>query len=1033
MLLSDFSVKRPTVAMVASALLVVFGLVAFSQLPLRQYPDVDPPVVSVSTDYPGASAEIVDTQVTRVLEDQLNGIEAIKYIDSVSRDGSSRITIEFEVDRDVEAAVNDVQQAVGRILSRLPEEVDAPRVAKADSNAQPIVWFSLTSDTLSHLELSDYARRVIEDRLSVVDGVARIIVGGDRDYAMRIFLDRRKLAARNLTVNDVEDVLRAENVELPAGKVESRWRDLSARIDRVYRTPEDFARLVLRRGEDGHLVRLGEVAEVSLAAADEESFFRRNGVNMIGLGIVKQSQANTVAVAERAQEEVDRINAILPEGVALVNSFDYSVFVASAITEVYKTLGIAMVLVVLVIFLFLGKLRATLVPAVTVPISLIAAFIFVYAAGFSINILTLLALVLAIGLVVDDSIVMLENVYRRIENGEPPMLAAYRGAREVGFAIVATTLVLIAVFVPLVFLKGNIGRLFTEFALTMAAAVFFSSFVALTLTPVLCSLILKKSRGRQSLMSRPMAWAEGAYHRVLRAEGRSAVTVLSILGVAVLVIAILFDRLPGEFAPEEDTARMLMIYRGPEGASFEQTRKTLLEIEETLLEKKEEFGLTRIHLRAPSFAGGEKANTAIGFLAFEYWDERDESTMAIRDRMYRELSKIPDGRIFLIIGSGLSSSRGLGQPLEVVIGADTYEELASWRDQIADYFQDHPIVRNINIDFSVNAQQVAVDVDQARAADLGVSVANVGRTLETMLGSRAVTTFLDRGEEYDVILEGLEADFRSPEDLRQIYVRSDRTGELVPLASLVTVSEQAVSPELPRYNRRRALTLSGDIAPGYSLDAALEVVQEMVNDKLPDSASLDYKGASLEYVRAGSSVLFVFAIAILVAYLVMAAQFESFLHPLLILLTVPLATAGALLGLYLTGQTLNIFSQIGLVMLIGLAAKNGILIIEFANQMRDRGLAFEEALYNAARQRLRPILMTSMTTVFGAVPLLLAFGAGAEARFVLGVVVFFGVLVATLLTLFVLPAAYLLLARRSNTPGRVARKIRELETEPAVE
>ncbi len=1027
MLLSDIAVKRPTLAIVANALLLVFGILAFTNLPLRQYPDVDPPIVGIDVTYRGASAEIVDTKVTRLLEDQLSGIEAIRYIDSVSSDGAARITIEFEIERDVEAAVNDVQQAIGRVMPQLPAEIDAPRVRKADANANPIMWFNLTSDRLNELELSDYARRVIVDRLSVVDGVALVIVGGEREYAMRLYLDRRKLAARQLTVTDVEDALRAENVELPAGRIQSDWRNFSARISRIYQSPEDFARLVIKRGDDGHLVRLGEVADISLAAADDENLFRRDGVSMIGLGIVKQSQANTVEVAERARAEVARINPLLPEGMTIERSGDTSVFIAAAIEEVYTTLAIAMVMVVLVIYLFLGNVRATLIPAITVPISLVASFIFVAMMGFSINILTLLALVLAIGLVVDDSIVMLENIYSRIEQGEPPMLAAYRGARQVGFAIVATTLVLIAVFLPLMFLEGNIGRLFTEFALTIAAAVGISSFVALTLSPVLCSLLLKnRPAASHGFIDGPMAAMEKGYNRALRAEGKSLTFLLSVLGVAVVATILLLERLPGEFAPEEDSGQMMMMYRGPEGANFQQTRKTMLEIEEAVLANFDALSLERFQLRVPSFGGSGSVNTGMAFIGFVPWEQREQSAMALRGQFYGLLSGIADGRIFILNPSGLSP-RGLGQPVQVAIGGDTYEELAEWRGRILDYFQDHPVLRNVDIDFAVNAQQVAVKVDQQRAADLGVSVATVGRTLETMLGSRVVTTYLERGEEYDVILEGMETDFRSPEDLKQIYVRSDRSGELVPLASVVQVAEQGVSPNLPRYNRRRALTLSADIAPGHAMDAAIEAVRTMVREELPSTASIDYKGQSLEYIRASGSMLFVFLLAIAVAYLVMAAQFESFLHPLLILMTVPLATAGALLGLYLTGQTLNIFSQIGLVMLIGLAAKNGILIIEFANQLRDQGLPFDQALYNAALQRLRPILMTSLTTVVGAVPLLLAFGAGAEARFVLGVVIFFGVLVATLLTLFVLPAAYLLLARNSNTPGRVARKIRALE------
>lgn len=1028
MILSDIAVKRPTIAIVINLLLVVFGVVSFSKVPLRQYPDIDPPIVSIATDYRGASADIVDTKITRVLEDQLSGIEGIKYISSTSRDGYSAITIEFELSRNVEAAVNDVQQSIGRALDQLPQEVDAPRVSKADTNARAIMWFNLVSTSMSQLEMSDYARRVILDRLSVVDGVARVVIGGERQYAMRIYLDRQALAARGLTVNDVENVIRAENVELPAGNLESQTRDFSARINPVYKTPADFARMVIARGDDGHLVRLDEVAEVTLGAADDENIFRRNGVTMLGLGIVKQSQANTVDVAERARQAIAQINQTLPPGLEIQNSFDSSVYISSSVREVYNTLGIALALVILVIYLFLGTARATLIPALTVPISLISAFIFVYAMGFTINILTLLALVLAIGLVVDDTIVVLENIYRRIERGEAPLLAAYHGAREVGFAVIATTLVLISVFVPLVFLEGNTGRLFIEFALTIAAAVGFSSFVALTLSPVLCSRVFSGREHSAGLMESMLSRFERGYEAVLRRQGKSPLYSFGILAVVAVLIAVLMMYLPSEFAPEEDSGNVIISFRGPEGSSFEKTSDTLAQIEDIVLSHFEEWKLDRLLLRAPSFfVAGNPANTGLLSVGLEPWESRDFTSAELRQEIYKALHRVPDGRIFVFPYSGLGG--GGTQSVQVVIGADTYEELGQWREILLAATQDNEVLRNVDIDFMVNAPQLLVRVDQARAADLGVTITNIGRTLETLMGSRRVTTYLDRGEEYDVILEGLQADFRSPSDLEHIYVRSDRSGELIPLANVITIEERAVSPELPRYNRRRALTLSADIAPGYTLDRALDAVHTIVRNDLPASASLDYKGESLEYIRAGGSVVFVFAVALLVAYLVMAAQFESFLHPLIIMLTVPLAIVGALIGLYITGQTLNIFSQIGLVMLIGLAAKNGILIVEFANQLRDRGETFENALILSARQRLRPILMTSTTTMFGAVPLLLAFGAGAENRYVLGVVIFFGVLSATLLTLFVLPSLYLSLARRSNTPGKTARKIKILEGE----
>ncbi len=632
---------------------------------------------------------------------------------------------------------------------------------------------------------------------------------------------------------------------------------------------------------------------------------------------------------------------------------------------------------------------------------------------------------LAIGLVVDDTIVMLENIHRRIEQGEPPVLAAFRGARQVGFAILATTLVLVAVFVPLVFLEGNVGRLFTEFALTIAAAVLVSSFVALTLSPVLCARVLKRGRDN-SLLEAPLQRLEDGYLAGLRRFASRRLPGFLVLAVCLGLVVLMIRVVPSEFAPEEDTGNLFMSFKGPESSSFERTRETVLEIEDNLMAEFDDLHLNRLLLRVPSFFGGGQNNTGIGIVGLVPWGERDESAAEVRRRLYGIISQVPDGRVYIFSPSGLQSGGG-GQPVQVVVGGDTYEQLAEWRETLLKTFADHPVVRNPDIDFSVAAQQLEIQVNRDRAAELGVSVSTVGRTLETLLGSRLVTTYMEQGEEYNVLVEGADADFASPGDIDHVQVRSDRSGELIPLANLVEVSETAVALELPRYNRQRALTLSADIAPGHTLDTALAAVRQVVQEQLPAAATIDYKGESLEYIRSQGSVLFVFAVAILVAYLVMAAQFESFLHPLLILLMVPMAAAGALGGLLLTGQTLNIFSQIGLVMLIGLAAKNGILIVEFANQKRDEGLAFAEALFEASRQRLRPILMTTLTTLLGAVPLLLAFGAGAETRFVLGVVIFSGVLLSAVLTLYVLPVFYLALARRSSTPGRVAQHIRELE------
>lgn len=1035
MILSDIAVKRPVFATVISLLLVAFGLLAFDRLPLREYPDINPPIVSVETNYGGASAEIVETRVTQIIEERISGVEGIRSISSVSQDGQSEITIEFTVDRDIDAAANDVRERVARVLDNLPEEADPPEIFKVDANASVIMWLNLASETMSGLELTDFAERFLVDRLSVVEGVARVRVGGGLRYAMRVWLDRQALAARNLTVADVEAALRAENVELPAGTVNSLQRDFTVRIERGYRTPDDFARLVIARGDDGYLVRLGEVARVELGPEEYRNELRGNREEMVGLGIIRQSTANTLAVARGVKAEAERIRPTLPPGVELLQSYDTSVFIEGAINEVYKTLFIAMVMVVLVILLFLGNVRATLVPAVTVPVSLIASSMILLALGFSLNLLTLLALVLAIGLVVDDAIVVLENISRRIEEGEPPLLAAYRGARQVGFAVIATTLVLISVFVPLAFLQGNVGRLFSEFALAMAAAVAFSSLVALTLSPVMCSKLLKRpehsKRGARRMG--PAAAAAGLFKRLERGYRRLLSGVVDHPGAMALVIVAvlggivyLFANTPREFAPREDRGAFFVFVSAPEGASFEYTQRYMRELEERMMPLVESGEATRVLTRIPRFGAGESYDGGIGIVVLEHWNERERSTDEIMAELRQSFAEVPGVRAFPVMRQSLSGSN-VGKPVQFVIGGPSYEVLARWRDVIVERARENPGLAGVDSDFKETTPQLQVAVDRDRAADLGVSVENVGRTLETMMGSRQVTTFLERGEEYDVILEAERSDKRSAQDMTNIYVRSERSGELIPLSNLLTFSEEATSAELNRYNRVRAITIEANLTPGYTLGEALTFLEDVVRSELPPGATVDYKGESLEFKRSGGSVLFIFALAVVVVFLVLAAQFESFIHPLTIMLTVPLAVFGALVGLNIMGQTINIYSQIGIIMLVGLAAKNGILIVEFANQLRDAGYAVREALLTAAQQRLRPILMTGITTAAGAVPLILAFGPGAESRTVLGVVVFSGVAFATVFTLFVVPSAYLFAARLTRSPRAVADEVERLD------
>lgn len=1027
MLLSDISVKRPVFATVVNVLLIVFGIVAISLMSLREYPDTDPPIVSVNTNYTGASSSIVESRITQVIEDRISGIEGVKNITSSSRNGRSSISIEFELSRDIDAASNDVRERVSRVLNNLPDQADPPEVFKSDSDDDVIVWYNLRSDNLSVMEITDYADRFIVDRLSIVDGVARVRLGGGRTYAMKVWLDRNAMAARGITVADVERVIRAENVELPAGEVESVDRDFEVRVARSFLSPKDFANLTIAEGADGYLIKLSEIAQVELGAEDDETEFRGNGINMIGLGIVKQSKANTLDVAIAAKKAIENIAETLPDNIIIVPSYDSSIFIQESIDEVYNSLAVAMVMVIIVIYLFLGNVRATLIPAVTVPVSLIAAFSVMYALGFSINLLTLLALVLSIGLVVDDSIVVLENIYRRIEMGEPPVLAAYRGAKEVGFAVIATTLVLVAVFVPLVFLQGNIGRLFTEFALAMAAAVCFSSFTALSLSPMMGSKLLQK-RERNSGFGR---WVDNAFGRleqkyfdVLGKTLHQPLLVALLVAGSVVALVLLIGRTPTEFVPKEDRGNFFVMMQAPEGSSYESNSANIAKIEKILLPYLDGEELDRVIVRTPGF-GGSAGTAVVGAVPF---DDRKRSTFELMDEISAKISKIPDVRAFAVMRNPLGG-RGLGRPVQFVLQGNTYDELVQYRDIVMAKAAENPGLVRLDSDYKETWPQLLVNIDTDRAADLGVSIGDIGRTLETMLGQRRVSTYLDRGQEYDVIMEGWEADFRSPQSIDNLYVRSERTNELIPLDNLLSVKEQATSSTLNRYNRIRSITISANLAEGYTLGEALEFLKNVVNEELPDSVSIDYKGQSQLYQEQGSSILFVFALALVVTYLILAAQFESFIHPFVIMLTVPLALVGAFIGLYFSGMTVNIYSQIGLVMLIGLAAKNGILIVEFANQLRDSGFEFEIALKRAAALRLRPIVMTVFTTVFSALPLLLASGPGSESRSVIGMVIFSGVSVSAFMTLFVVPTAYYWLARHTGSPAKLAQEIAALEKE----
>ncbi|ODP38636.1 efflux RND transporter permease subunit [Sphingomonas turrisvirgatae] len=1022
MQLSDVSVRRPVFAAVMAILLTIVGFVAYLNLSVREYPDTDPPVVSVQTAYTGAAATVIEARITQPIEETLAGIEGIETITSRSRDGVSDISIEFRPGRDIDSAANDVRDRVGSVTEDLPEEALAPEIRKVDADASPILFVVVSRPGWTQLQLSDYADRNLVDRFSTIDGVARVFVGGEARPSMRVWLDATRLAGFQLTPAEVETALRTQNVELPAGRLESRQQNVTLRVDRPFGSVESFTRLIVGRAPDGYLVRLGDVARVEQDAENPYNTFLYNGQPAIGLGVVRQSGANTLAVADATKQAMAEMQKDLPEGMSMSIGSDDSLFIARAIEGVWHTLAEAAVLVVLVIFLFLGSWRATLIPAVTVPICLLGAFAVLWAFGFSINLLTLLAFVLAIGLVVDDAIVVLENVYHRIEEGEPPLVAAYKGTRQVGFAVISTTLVVCAVFVPICFLAGQTGLLFRELAVAMIGAVAFSGFLALSLTPMLCSKLLKQEkRGRFT------SWLEDKFERTERFYGKwldRAIDrpLIPIIGVvAFLAVAgLAFATLKSELVPAEDQGMAQVQLNAPEGTGFDQMYRYAIGVQEKLLPLIGEGAVRTIITRVPAgFGGGDDFNSSNFVVFLKPWEERETTTAQVAQQINRILADEPAVRGNAQVRSALA--RGRGQPIGFVLAGTTYEGLIAARDRILATAASNPGIVNLDSDYKETKPQLRLDVDTTRAGDLGVSVNDVSQALQTLLGSRRVSTYVDRGEEYRVIVQADAPNRSTIANLAQINVKA-RDGTLIPLSNLVTTREVSGPRDLGRFNKLRAITLSGGLAPGYSLGEALTFLQEQAASS-PEIVAVGYRGESQSFIETGGSILLVFGLTILIIYLLLAAQFESFVHPAVIIMTVPLAVAGGMIGLSLFGKTLNLYSQIGIVMLVGLAAKNGILIVEFANQLRDEGKSIAEAIRMASARRLRAIMMTSIATAAGAVPLMIASGAGAAARQAIGVVIVFGVVLATLITLFLIPILYSRLAKWTGSPQAVAREL----------
>ncbi len=1018
MRLSETSIRRPVLACVMSLLILLIGAVSFKGLSVREYPRIDEPLVTVTTRLLGASAEIVESQVTKPLEDSIAGIDGVELVTSVSRTEQSQITVRFKLSKDPDTGAAETRDRVARVRGRLPAAVDEPVIAKVEADATPTIWLAYTSDTIDPLELTDLLNRVVKPRLQTVPGVADVQIGGDRRYAMRINLDADRLASYRLTVQDVEEALRRQNLEVPAGRIESRQREFSVTSRTDLNTVAQFKDIAVK-SVGAFTVKLADVASVQEAAASDRSRVRLNGVPSMSTGVIRNATANPLDVANGVRAVMPLIQRDLPASVKVVQANDLSVFIDRSIKAVYVTVAEAVVLVALVVFVFLRTLRASIIPLITIPVSLIGSFALIALAGFSINTLTLLALVLAIGLVVDDAIVVLENIYRHIEDGMAPFAAAITGAKEISFAVIAMTATLAAVFAPLAFTPGRTGRLFSEFALTLAGAVIVSGFVALTLTPMMCSKLLRhnpKPGWFDRTMETGLVKLTQGYRLALNGVLHHRWIVLVVMLASATGSWWLYSTAKSELAPVEDRGVISMPIRAPDGATLEYTARYLDAID-AITAQYPEFD------RRFLFMGGGQVSTAFGVLRTVDWSERKISTPELQRKLAPQLQALPGISAFPITPPSLGQSfRSL--PLNyVLVSGDSYDNMARYAQQMMDAMRKQPGFVQPDTDLQLNKPEIFMDVDRARAADLGVSVEAVARTVETALGGRVVTRYKREAEQYDVLVQTDALERNTPEAIERLYVRG-RNDTMVPLSSLVTLRE-AVSPrELNHFNQRRAVTITANLAPGFAQGEALKFMDDAAAQILPPGYVTDVNGVSREFRASSGALGIVFVLALLFIYLVLAAQFESFIDPFIILLSVPLSMVGALAALQLSGGTLNVFSQIGLITLVGLITKHGILIVEFSNQLRQQGQATQNAVIEAATLRLRPILMTTGAMVLGALPLALATGAGAESRQQIGWVIVGGMSVGTLLTIFVVPTVYTWFARQ-RVPGEITEAVGE--------
>lgn len=1027
MSLSSLSIRRPVLAIVMSIVIVIFGVIGYTYLGIREYPSIDPPIITVSTSYVGANADIIESQITEPLEESINGIAGIRSLTSTSREGRSQITVEFDLGIDLETAANDVRDKVSGAMYRLPPDTDPPIVSKADADASPILFLSVRSSKRDILDISNIANNVFKERIQTIPGVSTVQIWGEKKYSMRLWIDPAKLAAYNLTPLDIRSAINRENVELPSGRIEGENTELTVRTVGRLRDAEEFNNLVIKE-QGGNIVRFRDVGSAELGPENERTGMKKDGVPMVGVVIIPQPGSNHIQIVDNFYKVLEQIKKDLPDDIETGIGFDTTEYIRESITEVEQTIFLALALVILIIFAFFRDWRTTVIPIIAIPVSLIGAFFIMYAADFSINVLTLLGIVLAIGIVVDDAIVVLENIYTKIEGGMDPYEAGVKGSSEIFFAIISTTVALASVFLPVIFLQGITGRLFREFGIVIAGSVLISSFVALTLTPMLSTRLLKLRTRHNRLyeMTEPFFnWLSNAYKKSLTRFMYKRWVSFPILFFAFIVIYLIGSSIPSEISPLEDRSDIRLSVTGPEGSSFEYTDNFISHLARFVSDTvSQSEGI--ISLTAPGFSSGA-ANTGFVRIILKDPEERDKSQHQIAEELSSLVRKIPGAKVIISENQSIGTRRG-GLPVQYVVQAPNEDKLRKILPVFIETAEQDPTFSVVDVNLKFNKPEIIVEINRAKAKNIGVSTVDIATTLQLALSGQRIGYFIMNGKQYQVIGQLKRQNRMDPLDLKSLYVRNNRD-ELIQLDNLVTLREQISSPQLYRYNRFISATVSAGLAPGKTIDDGIRAMDRVAETVLDETYSTALSGASKDFRESSSSLMFTFALALILIYLVLAAQFESFRDPFIIMFTVPLALGGALLSLWYFNQTLNIFSQIGQIMLIGLVTKNGILIVEFANQRRAQGLSIQEAVQDAAVARFRPILMTSLSTILGTLPIALALGAGSESRISMGIAVIGGLVWSTVLTLYVIPAVYTYFT--SKKEKKISNVTHEDTSEPA--